>query len=124
MRALRGQFFVRFDLKAQMIDAGLESALRDGEVDARIVQHPFGVVGLLDRGRNAEHRRVEADVGGEIIDGDMYVKAFHGLLLADLRLGCGAQQPPSAVSMTLRHSCGMPWQQFWVRKVISAAIWS
>jgi predicted acylesterase/phospholipase RssA len=33
-----------FDLEAEMIDAGAASAGRDGEVDARIVQHPFGVI--------------------------------------------------------------------------------
>jgi hypothetical protein len=110
--AQRGQFVARFHLHPQVIEAWLHSALGDGEVDPRIVQHPLGVVVLQHRGGQAENGRVEADVRIQVIDRYMHVKAFHDLLLADLRFGAGWQQRVNAVSMTVRHSCGMPWQQF------------
>ena len=75
---------------------------------ARIVQHPLGVVVLHHRRRDAEDGGVEADVGIEVIDRDMDVKAFHDLLLAGLRFGAGGQQRVSAVSIVvealLRHA--------------------
>jgi hypothetical protein len=42
------QFALILDLDAEMFDAGRGSALRDREVDARIVEHPFGVIGLFE----------------------------------------------------------------------------
>src|SRR5215467_1393281 len=107
-----------------MIDASLESTLRDGEVDAWIVHHPLCVVALLDGRWSAEYGGVKTNVSGQVVNGNVDVKALHDLLLIGLRLRGAAQQVPSAVSMTVRHSCGIPWQQFSVRKVISAAICS
>ena len=45
----------------------------------------------------------------EVIDGDVDMEAFHHfLLVVDLRGAAGGQQLSSAVSITLKHSCGMP----------------
>src|ERR1035438_6363437 len=46
------------------------------KVDARILEHPFGVVVLQHRGR-AKDCRVEAHALRQILDCDMNVKAFH-----------------------------------------------
>src|SRR5688500_7262889 len=117
------EFFVRIHLEPEMVQACLCAPLRNGEVDAGIFQHPLCVVGLAHRRLGPEYRRIKADVCVEVINSDMHVKAFHDLLLSGLRLVCsGAQQPSSAVSITAKHSCGMPLQQFRVRNVISAAI--
>ncbi len=46
------QFLGRVGLKTQMVQARLAAACRNGKVDAWIVQHPFGVIGLhAGRGR-------------------------------------------------------------------------
>src|SRR5206468_1978428 len=49
------------DLKAEVVDATATPTLRDGEIEARILEHPLRVVGLDDRGLGAEQRRVETD---------------------------------------------------------------
>ena len=51
------------------------------EVDARIVEHPFGVVGLADGGLRRKQRGVEFDGLVEVLDRDMDVEALHADLL-------------------------------------------
>ena len=70
---------VVLDLDAQMVDAGRGAGMRrDGEVDARVLEHPLGVVGLHLGGLGVEQFRIEGDVPGEIIDMQMDMEAFHG----------------------------------------------
>src|SRR4029078_12141052 len=71
-----------------MIDTGFQAAIGNREIDARIVEHPFRIIFLDDRRLLTEHTRIKADVGSEIIDGDMDMKAFHVLapFRWDLRL--------------------------------------
>ena len=60
----------------------------------------------------------KSEVGIQTVHRDVHVKSFHERLLFSLGfLGfdCGGQQRPSAVSTTVRHSFGIPWQQFCVR---------
>jgi hypothetical protein len=110
-------------LEAEMIHSGLAAALRDGEVNAGVFDHPLRVIWFVDGRGRGEDRRVETDVRFEVINGYMNMKAFHTLLLWGLRLEVtGVQQPPSAVSMLDKHSSGIPLQQFCVRKVIRAAM--
>src|SRR5690606_30019642 len=110
------ELFVGIHLESEMVQSRLCTPLRNGEVDARVLHHPLCVVRFVHRGLGSEYRRIKTDVCVEIINSDMHMKAFHDLLLSGLRLTCdGAQQPLSAVSITDRHSCGMPLQQFWVR---------
>ena len=70
-------------LNAEMIETGLPPARRDGEIHARIVEHPFGIV-RLDHGRlGREQRRIEADRALQIIDGDVDMQRF---MVASFRL--------------------------------------
>jgi len=80
---LMGSFELRIglDLKPEMVDAGGSAPLRDREVDARIIEHPFGVIVLAHRRLDTEQRRIEADALGQIGDCDVNVKAFHAALL-------------------------------------------
>ncbi len=87
-----------------MVQAALLATLRDGEIDARIVQHPFRIVRLADSRFGAEHRRLKADTLVKLVDGNMNVHAFHDLtpsLVEQLGAQAGAH--------------GMPPQQFSVR---------
>ncbi len=43
------EFFGTLDLDTEMVEARLAAAGRDREIDAGIVEHPFGIVGLHDR---------------------------------------------------------------------------
>jgi len=55
-----------FGLQSQVVQAGSRSPVRDGEVHARVVEHPLRIVGLLDRRRHSEEPRVETNAGGEV----------------------------------------------------------
>src|SRR5262249_6619829 len=50
------QLVLVLDLDAQMIEAGRFAARRDGEIDARVVEHPLGVIRL-------HHRRLGGEQG-------------------------------------------------------------
>jgi len=65
-------------LEAQMIDAGTGTSCRDCEVDARIVEHPLGIVAFDSRRFGGEQVGIEGDALGEIVDVQMDVEAFHG----------------------------------------------
>src|SRR3546814_11984763 len=65
-----------------MIDAGLAVALRDREVHARIIEHPFRIVGLDDGRLGAEQLRIEAQAGVEVLYGNVDVETFNSILLA------------------------------------------
>ena len=120
LRAQRLEFVVGVDLQAEVIDAGAAAvaALRDREVDARVLDHPLGVVGLADGRLGAEQRRVEADAGVQVLDADVHVEAFHALTFREVvrvedegAHAAGPQAaPPSAA------------QQFWVRNASSRFI--
>src|SRR5688572_3477119 len=117
------QLGLRVHLDAKMIYPTFDASAGDGEVNARILQHPFGVVWLQHCRRQSEHSRVKLHTHIEIVYRYVHVKTFHDRLLFPLIFDLnGGQQRPSAVSTTLTHSCGIPWQQFWVRNVISAAM--
>src|SRR5208282_4134600 len=49
---------------------------------ARLLEHPFGIVGFGERRLGAEEGRIEADRLSEVVNGDVHVKALHdgGLL--------------------------------------------
>ena len=47
------QFGLILDLNAEMIETCAPPARRDGEIDPRIVEHPLGVIGLVNRRRSA-----------------------------------------------------------------------
>ena len=68
-------------LEAEMVHARSTAALRDREVHARIVEHPFRVVGLHDARLRAEHHGIEPDALLELGNGDVHVEALHALLL-------------------------------------------
>src|SRR6266540_3550194 len=108
-----------------MIDTGFEAALRNREIDSRVVHHPFRIVWLQHCRRLSENRRVKPNTGIEIVHRYVHVKSFHDRLLFSLSfLGFdldGGQQRPRAVSTTVRHSYGIRWQQFCVRYVMSSA---
>ena len=94
------QFVLVLDLDAEVIEARRAPARRDRKIDARIVQHPFGVIGLHDGGLSRKQRRIEADGAREIIDGDVDMHALHvGLLLGR---GLAA---PGAGRFTGRRGC-------------------
>ena len=60
-----------------MIKARFAAARRDGEIHARVVKHPLGVIRFGDRGLRREQRRVEANGPLQIVDGDMDMEALH-----------------------------------------------
>ena len=62
------QFVLAFDLDAEVVEARLSAAGRDGEIDARIIEHPFGVVRLHHGGRRGEQRRIESDRIRDVFD--------------------------------------------------------
>jgi hypothetical protein len=63
-----GQFGRVIGLQHQVVNAGPHAARGDREVDARIVQHPPGIVAFDARGRQGEQLRAEADAGGQILN--------------------------------------------------------
>src|SRR6266849_10852524 len=79
------QLVVGFHLESQVVDPGRVSASRYGEVDFGIVQHPLGVVGLLDGRRRAEQSAVEAYALGQISDGNVNMESLHEAFSCRLR---------------------------------------
>ena len=69
-------------LQAEMVDTRLGAAIGNGEVDARILEHPLRVVGLLHRRLGAEQRRIETDALLEVMHADVDVEALHGPFLS------------------------------------------
>src|SRR3546814_9789003 len=73
-----------FDLDAEMLDAfGRMAVGRDRKVDARIIEHPFRVVGLHHRRLAGEQRGIETDRLVEICNPDVHMQAFHADFLSD-----------------------------------------
>src|SRR6185312_7079440 len=108
-RAERGEFVGAVDLQAEMVDARRAAGAGDREVDARVFQHPLGVVVLDHAGLRGEQPGVEADAAGEVGDVEVHVEAVHRLAPV-LRGLQGDAGPQSAV----------PAQQFSVRQASSA----
>ena len=71
------QLRLTLDLNTEVIEARFAPARRNGEIHARIVEHPFGVVVFDDRGLGREQRRVETDGGFDAGDGNVNVHPFH-----------------------------------------------
>src|SRR4029453_4723591 len=72
------EFVAAFDLNAEMLAAlyGMVAG-GNGEVDARIVEHPLGIIGLGHRRLGAEQGRIESDRLIEVLNPDMDVHALH-----------------------------------------------
>ena len=75
------EFSLTLHLEPQMIEAGRLSPLGNRKVDARIVQHPFCVVGFEHARTGAEERGVEADRIRQVFNGDVNVQTLHDDLL-------------------------------------------
>lgn len=99
-----GQLFGVVSLEAHVIHARFAAAGGDGEIDARVVEHPLGVVALQAARLRGKQLRVEGDALGKIVDMDMDVEAFHGDSLG---------QHLQGVATSGRHTS--PWQHFSVR---------
>jgi hypothetical protein len=95
------QLIVVIHLYPQMIQPRFAATLTDGEIDARVIQHPFRIIRLHHRRSRTEKMIVESDALVQIIDGNMDMHAFHECF-------SGRQQ-----------LCSPP-QQFSVRKAIRA----
>lgn len=67
-------------LNAEMMDANGASPSRYGEVDARVVEHPLGVVGLSYVRLGGEQCRVKPDRRVEIGNANMNMKALQAVL--------------------------------------------
>src|SRR4029453_6419572 len=111
LSADRGELVGRIGLQPQMVDADAAFALRDREIDARILDHPFRIVGLAHRWFGAEQTGVEADAVAEVAHPDVDVKAFHAdLLLRGLGMetatGRGAREGVHADAQL-----ALAWQQ-------------
>src|SRR5438105_1674146 len=91
-----------------MLDTGFAVALADREVDARVLEHPFRVVGLAHSGGRCKKLRIEANGGIEVPDGYVHVETFHARFLAWAGGDCGWHSAPQASPARL--------QQFSVRK--------
>src|SRR2546423_5037568 len=61
-----------------MIESRLTAARGDREIDAGIIEHPFGVVRLYHGGLHGEERRVKSDCIRDVLDCDVDMHAFHG----------------------------------------------
>jgi hypothetical protein len=76
--------------------------IRSSSVDARVVQHPFGMVGLENAWPGTEQRRIESDGAVEILDASMRAVAScrfpFGLswIDPDAAAGCGDAGGPRA----------------------------
>src|SRR5260370_33595687 len=71
------QFALGFNLNAEMIEAGLLTAGGNGEIYARIVEHPFGVVRFHYRWLRGKQRGVKTDRIRNVLDRDVDMHAFH-----------------------------------------------
>jgi hypothetical protein len=92
------EFLIAVDLEAQMIDADLAATCRDGKVDARIVQHPLGIVVFLNGGWRAKEAAIEPHALAEFRDNDMHVKSLHFCL----RFSGGEHAHPAEQQFSMR----------------------
>jgi hypothetical protein len=58
-------------------NANIAASLADGEVDARILEHPLRIVALEYAGLEGKERAVEADRSSDVLDADMHMESFH-----------------------------------------------
>src|SRR5262249_790523 len=72
------QLDLAFHLDAEMVEAGLLAARGDGEIDARIIEHPFGVIRFHHGWLRCEQRGIEADGSLKIFNTHMDMYSFHG----------------------------------------------
>lgn len=71
------QFLIVFGLNTQMIESESVAAVGDGEIDARVVQHPFCVILMPHRGITAEQGAVKLNVPVEVLYRQVYMESFH-----------------------------------------------
>src|SRR5262249_51027038 len=71
------QLRLALDFDAEMIEPRLTAARGDREIDAWIVEHPFGIVGLDHGGSGREQGRGEPDRARDIVDRDVNMHALH-----------------------------------------------
>jgi hypothetical protein len=60
-RVSLSQFVNALGLNAEMVEARLPPARRDGEIDSRIVKHPLRVIRFDNARLRSEQRRLKAD---------------------------------------------------------------
>jgi hypothetical protein len=60
-----------------MVQAHFGSTLRDSEIYARVIEHQLRIVRFHDGRFRGKHARVELDAVSKVVDGDVYVQAFH-----------------------------------------------
>ena len=72
---------------------------RNGEIDARIVEHPLGVIGFGHARARAEQGRIELDRLVEISHPDMDVEAFHAVSFSRVAEAGAQPIPPQQFSM-------------------------
>src|SRR5665213_1071818 len=75
------QFVSRIGLQAQMADALVLFVCGNGEVDPRLVDHPFCVVGFEHRRICPEETGIEPHACGQVRDAQVHVKTLHFNLL-------------------------------------------
>src|SRR3984893_17774450 len=66
------------DLDAEVIEPRLLPPRRNGKVHARILKHPFGIIGLHHRRLRREQGRVECDSVVDTFHRDVDLHTFHG----------------------------------------------
>lgn len=111
------EFRGRVDLQTQVVHTEFFGTLGHGEIDARVIEHPFRIVRLANRGLSTEQRRVKADALIEIGDGNVNVEAFHAGILLRVVFAVvfvGVQEG--------LHISGLSPQQFSVRYAMSPFI--
>ena len=97
-----------------MVEARPLAARRDREIDARIVEHPFGVVRLHHGGLRGEQRGIEADGPVEVLDTDVNMHALHGTYSSQ-EAGTFVRFDRAGLQAAGAQVSGAPLQQFSVR---------
>src|SRR3546814_10256036 len=72
------EFLIVFGLDAEMLNAlcGVV-ARRNGEIHARIVEHPLGIVVLSYGGLDIEQGGIEGDGAVDVFDANVHVQTLH-----------------------------------------------
>jgi hypothetical protein len=98
-------------LETEVIESWLAATGRDGEIHARIVEHPLGVIDLDAGWLGCKELGIEANACGEVINMHMDVESFHGVLLG-LGLAVASRLHRTQASGSLAAVLGEVAQQF------------